>query len=305
MLTSDENTRGVSESYDYDTGAPTTIFEPPRSGVFDAIVRHRWLVILVTVALGVAGYAYGRSKTPIYTASATLQIGEVNPNSPGFLGYVQSAASLATAFSRSVEAEPVLEAVHRETGLLPAQAAERLSSSPIPVSPAFRVIATGPTAASATQLANAAAGAIVTFENQSNSTNPEAASLLHEYRSASFELRGIVARVAQESRHKKGYSEHLARAEAEQNAAEAKLRAIDQAYTNAIVSRGPSSGLVSVIAGATAAHGDRGARAERYALLGLLAGLLAGCLLALGIRRGGRGTQSATLEVPPQEPVLS
>ncbi len=84
------------------------VFEPPSSFVLSAIGRNKLLVCGCAVVAALIGTAYGLSRPRTYTASATLQVGQVNPNSPGFYSYVQSASALATAFSRAISAEPVL-----------------------------------------------------------------------------------------------------------------------------------------------------------------------------------------------------
>src|SRR2546423_11260419 len=126
----------------------------PSGRPFAAIARHKLLVLLCAAGLGAIGAALGSARKGTYTAAATLQVGRVNPNSPGFYGFVQSASDLATAFSRAITAAPVLRAVRAHTGLQPKAAAARLSAEPIPSSPAFRVVASGPTAAAAGRLAN-------------------------------------------------------------------------------------------------------------------------------------------------------
>lgn len=257
------------------------VFEPPDSFALAAIARNKWAVAIVAVVVALAGTAYGLSRHRTYTAAATLQVGQVNPNSPGFFGYVQSAASLATAFSRGIDAEPVLDTVQQQLRIPAADALTRLSAQTIPTSPAFRVIATGSTELAAIKLANITANALITYEGHSNSTNPQAESLLHEYQQASLALRRAVANVTGSSRHTHGYSSALANAESERNAAAVKVRAIGVAYTNAIASRGPSSGLLSLVAGATGASNDHHAKVEKYGLLGLLGGIVAGCLLAM------------------------
>jgi uncharacterized protein involved in exopolysaccharide biosynthesis len=281
------------------------VFDPPEGLVLKAVTRRRKLVVACALLLAVVGLAYGFSQPTTYTTSATLQIGEVNPNSPGFFGYVQSAASLATAFSRAVYAEPVLAQVQHQLGLRPAAAAARLSAAPIPTSPAFRVIATGPTQRAAVELANVASQAVIGYEAQSNSTNPQAESLLGEYRAASLALREAVAKVSEQSKRSHRLSNALAAAEAERTAAGAKLRAIGVAYTDAIASRGPSSGLVSLVAAAVGASDDRHAKIEKYGFIGLLAGIAMGCALAIPIeqRRRRRAPGAPALEPQSHERV--
>lgn len=256
-----------------------SIFEPPESFVLSAILNNKRIVALLAVVLTLVGVGFGILRQTTYTASATLQVGQVNPNSPGFLGYVQSASSLATAFSRSIAAAPVLATVERKLAIGPKEATPRLSAEPIPLAPAFRVIATGDSDSSAIRLANAAAGAVIVYENHSNSSNPQAKSLLEDYRVASLELKQTEARLA--DLESGADPDALAEAEAERAAARVKLRGIDTAYVAAVTSQAPREGLVSLVAGATSASSDRKSKIELYGFLGLLAGLLVGCAAAV------------------------
>ncbi|HXV04542.1 MAG TPA: Wzz/FepE/Etk N-terminal domain-containing protein [Solirubrobacterales bacterium] len=260
-------------------GGPTRIFEPADSLLIRAIARHKALVALAAVALAVVGLGVGMLRPTTYTASATLQVGQVNPNSPGFLGYVQSASSLATAFSRSIAATPVLAKVDRTLGVSATEATSRLSAEPIPLSPAFRVIGTGSSAESAMRLANVAATAVAAYESRANSSNPEARSLLGDYRDASVAVRQAEAEVADLAGQ--GSAAALISAEARRNAAKVKLRAIETAYVSAVAGQAPREGLVSLLAGATSASSDRKSKLELFAFLGLLAGIAAGCAAAV------------------------
>ncbi len=294
MLTAPKITGSTPAALDDADRLIEGVFEPPNSFAMAAIARHKWTVCMIAVVLALIGAGYGLARHRTYTTSATLQVGQVNPNSPGFYGYVQSAASLATAFSRAIDAEPVLNAVEHKLKLTTAQAAARLSSSPIPVSPAFRVIATGPSERAAVELANTASSAIIQYESQSNSTNPEAVLLLHEYQEAAVALRHAVANSARLVHRKRISIDALAEAEGVQNAAGVKLRAIGVAYTNAITSQGPSSGLVSLIAGATTASSDRSSKIELLGFIGLLVGIVVGCAVAMvwERRRAAGGTRA-------------
>jgi hypothetical protein len=256
------------------------LFEPPESFVLSAIAGNKGIVALFAVVLTLVGIGFGVLRQSTYTASATLQVGQVNPNSPGFLGYVQSASSLATAFSRSIAAAPVLATIEHKLGLEPTELTPRLSAEPIPLAPAFRVIATGPSEAGAIRLANAAAGAVLLYENRSNSSNPQANSLLDDYRSASGALRKAEARLA-DLGPSPSDPDALVKAEAEKAAAQVKLKGISTAYIAAVASQAPSQGLVSLVAGATSAADDRKSKIELYGFLGLLAGLIAGCAAAV------------------------
>jgi uncharacterized protein involved in exopolysaccharide biosynthesis len=282
------------------------IFEPPSGVAVRAITRHKLLVCVCTLACAVAGVALGVAHRRTFTSSATLQVGQVNPNSPGFYGYVQSAAALATAFSRAIDAEPVLRAIHDRLALAPTTAIERLSAEPLPSSPAFRVIATGPSRADAVSLANVASSAIIAYEQQSNSANPAAASLLREYHHASLALQRTTARIARLRGGKHALAPAaLQVAEVARSTDAVRLRAIENAYTAAVTSQAPRSGLVSLLAGATGASSDHKSKIELYGLAGLLAGLVAGCLAAVAReRRSERHTIQVRMrdDTPRPEP---
>lgn len=268
------------------------IFERPNSFALRAIGHNKWLVLLCALVLAVAGVGYGLVRQPTYTASATLQVGQVNPNSPGFLGYVQSASALAAAFSRAIAAEPVLDSVERRTGVTASKAAPRLSSEPIPLSPAFRVIATGGSSEGTIALANATAQAIVVYEGHTNSANPQADSLLAEYRRASLAFRKAEARLADIAGEGGDKDAKLA-AEADQSAAKVRLTAIESAYVTTVASQAPRKGLVTVLAGATSATSDKKSKTALYGFIGLIAGLVIGCAAAVGLERWRYGTGAA------------
>ncbi len=280
MLGSPDITDSSPAAFDETEQLLQGVFEPPSSLILSAISRNKLLVLAVAIVCAAIGVLIGAKRPITYTASATLQVGQVNPNSPGFFGYVQSSASLATAFSRSIAAEPVLAAVHHKLKLAPSQAAARLSAAPIPEAPAFRVIATGPTEPTATALANVAASAVIAYVSQSNSTNPEAASLLKEYRDESIHLQNEIKRYQRLFQAKSTPPGALAQTQAERNAAAVKLRAIGAAYTSAVTSQAPRNGLITLLAGATSATNNRSSKIELFGFIGLLAGIIAGTLTA-------------------------
>lgn len=263
------------------------IFDPPGGPFVAALARHKLLITLCALLCAALGLGLGLLRSPTYTGSASLQVGQVNPNSPGFVGYTQSASSLAEVFSRAIYAEPVLKQVEAKTGVPASVAAGRLSAEPIALSPVFRVIATGPSAAGAENLANAASEAVVTYVGKSNSANPQSALLLGQAHAAALDLRKAEAKV----NHIAGSGEgNRLEAEAARNVAQLRLEAISKSYVETVATQAPRKGLVSLVAGATSAESDRHSKAQLYALVGLLLGLLAGGCLALLLerRRSGR-----------------
>jgi len=272
------------------------IFEPPTGFILGAIVRNKLIVGLCAIALALIGIGYALSRSKTYTATATLQVGQVNPNSPGFGSYVQSASALAAVFSHAIDAESVLTTIQQKLKLAQPEAISRLSAEPLPQIPVFRVIATGSTEGGAIQLANVAANAVITYENQSNSTS-QVASLLSAYHEASLSLQRASAKLAEfESLTRNRERETSAKAhgqpkppnssvfvpgKAEVATAAAKVKAIAAAYTAAVSSQAPRSGFVSLLASATGARNNRNSRVEVFGVIGLLAGIVTGCVVAV------------------------
>jgi capsular polysaccharide biosynthesis protein len=287
------------------------IFEPPNGFVLAAIARYKLIVGLCAIALALIGVVYGLSRPKTYTATATLQVGQANPNSPGFGSYVQSSSALATVYSHAIDAEPVLTTIQQKLKLAPSETIARLSSEPLPQIPVFRVIATGSAGAGAIRLANVAAEAIIAYENQSNSAS-QVTSLLNAYHEASLNLQRASAKLAEfESLTQGKEREAGARAhgrskppdssvfvpdKAEVDTAAAKVKAIAAAYTAAVASQAPRTGFVSVLANATSASGNKRSKVEMYGVIGLLAGLVIGCAVAVLFARRRAGSLTASAE---------
>jgi capsular polysaccharide biosynthesis protein len=291
------------------------IFEPPSGLVLTAILRHKLIVFICAILVALAGAAFALHRKGEYTASATVQVGQVNPNSPGFYSYVESAAALATAFSRAVSAEPVLATVQQKLKVSPTRADAKLSAEPIPDSPIFRVAATGESESAAVQLANVTANALIAYESATNSANPEAASLLHEYNSASLAVEHADAKLAEleastreslaakrsQGQHPKVNPNIFAADRAARNTATARLKAIDAAYTAAVTSQAPRTGLLSLLAAATSATSNKKAKVEKLGFIGLLAGIVIGCILAVLRERIHRRRRAAAAELEMRE----
>jgi hypothetical protein len=289
--------------------APLTyrVFEPPSGFVLTAIARNKLLICICAVALAVVGAAYAYSRPKTFSAAATVQVGQVNPNSPGFYSYVESAAALAGAFSRAISAEPVLDTIQQKLKISRADANARLSAESIPLSPVFRVFAEGHTEAEAMQLANVAANAIVAYESETNSANPEASSLLSEYSRASLAVEHAVGKLTELETSLHGHRSSptataLVSDKAAVSTAEAKLKAIDAAYTAAVTSQAPRTGLLSLLAGATSASNARNSKIEEFGFVGLLAGIIIGCALAVARQQRRRRRLLAQVEGQVEEP---
>jgi hypothetical protein len=252
-----------------------------------AISRHKLLIACLGVVVAVAGVGAGLVRQPTYTSSTTLQVGTVNLNSPSFYGFVQSASDIATVFSRSITAAPVLAEIKSKLGLGPSEATRRLSAAPIPISPGFRIIATGSSSGSAINLANTASNAVITYESHAAGTTTAAPEpVLKEYVRAAESLQNAFAVVTQLTRARKagsGEDAAMIRARSALDAARVHATAVGVVYQSALLGAraNPPTGLVSLVAGASTASSDRSAKSELFGFIGLLAGLVAGTVLAI------------------------
>ena len=242
-------------------------------------------MLACAVALAAVGVAGGLARSATYTASSTLQIGKVNPNSPGFYGFVQSASDLATAFSRAITAAPVLSSVQAKLGLSPGVTVTRLAAEPIPNSPAFRVIASGPSAHAAIELANVTSSAVIAYEADANTYSPESKRLLNAYRAASLSLAHAENEV---TRAASAYAQDpstatsaaLENAQAGRSAASLRAQALAGGYQQSAQSA-TTRDLISLLAGAVTAASDRKSKIELLGFVGLLGGLAIGCAIAV------------------------
>ena len=260
-----------------------------QSLLVSAISRYSWLLLFLAVLLAAAGVAVGLKRKPVWTASSTLQVGQINPNSPGFYGFVQSATDLATTFSRQIDADGVLAIIQQKVGLTPTQSIEHLTATPIPDGAAFRVIATGASGEAAIRLANSAASAMISYKSQANSVN-NATSLFRAYRHQATLLEKAKAQ-AQKVQNANATqlavtgaanvsSPALMNAKASVDIAQARANALSAAYTQALQSQ-PTGNLVAPLASALVATSDRNHKIELFGFVGLAAGLLLGGTLAM------------------------
>jgi capsular polysaccharide biosynthesis protein len=279
---------------------PPVRFFPPqesRSLVVEAVSRSKWILMLLALLLAGAGVAVGIKRKPTWTASSTLQVGaNINPNSPGFSSFVQSATSLATTFSREITANDVLARIHRKTKLSTLSIASRLTATPVPDGAAIKVIATGPSMEAAIKLANTAADALVARES-GNNFDSAAPSIYRAYQAQATVLAHAKARLQRLQNTPSqsplaststttsttgGPDPALVQAQADVSSAQARANALSTAYTQAIVAQpSVSTDLLTPLASAVGATSDRNHKIELLGFIGLAAGLLIGGAIAI------------------------
>jgi capsular polysaccharide biosynthesis protein len=255
----------------------------PRMGVLQAMRRSALLVVLPVILLVGGAVAYGMLRSPTYTSEARLNVGGLSLTQQTLAGYTTAVQQLAVAYSRAIDASPVVTPVARRLGLSPVDVASRVSATPVQGSPVIRVRATSKQRAEAQRLADAVAGSLVNYAFKLNSGSTQSKQLLVQFTAASREAEDAGARAQRlkptDPRHKAAkVREAIARLKAQTSGALYQQSLAGQATTN----------LVQRLAPAAPATSDRSAVLQRFLAGALIAGLLIG--VGLAVLRANRVT---------------
>jgi capsular polysaccharide biosynthesis protein len=258
----------------------------PRVEVLSALRRH-WLVAVIPVVVFLAVAAILAVKRPVhYTSTANLSVGHVYVSNPvGIPTIIEATQSLASVYSRAINATTVVQDARRRLGREASSVSGGLSATPIPQSPLIRVSAQSPTSRGAVALANAGAGALAAYINGQVRDNSQTGSLATRYRQASLSYRkaaDISDRLARRYAQDPTAAKKAARDRAAATTDTIALRreALRASYQSA-VQGGISSVGVEVFSPAGVAVNDRGQKLQLLLFVGLLGGLAAGTALAL------------------------
>jgi hypothetical protein len=276
------------------------------------VLSGRGWAIVIAVALGfvVAAIVVGLVRKPTYSAESDMNVGAVNLRVQAQSGYTAGAEALASSYSRVVMSDTIVRPVARELQFAPDVVKKRLTATPVPDEPQFRILATGPTPADAIGLADAATRQIQTYAEQSTTgKGPDStAALLKRYQRLSaravklrdrfFLLNGLVT----QSNVQGATPQQIALAPPKW-----KVRQADIAYRIASL-RAQASGIVyqervaelgeaprvALLGRSIDAKSDRVKILEDLVAVAVLAGLLVGVALGLGSDRVSGRRRRAT-----------
>jgi len=244
--------------------------------VLQAMVRSIPLIILPVILLVGAALAYGLTREPTYTSEARLNVGGLNLTTQTLAGYTTAVQQLAVAYSRAIDATPVITPVAKKLRLPVADVADRISATPIQGSPVIRVRATGNDGAEARRLADAVAGSLVSYAIDLNSGSTQSQRLLRDFKAATRRMEVAGAKAQRVGPKDPSYQalktrEDIARLKAQTAGALYQRSVSGQAMTN----------LVQKLAPAARATNDRNSVLQQFVAGGLIAGLLIGVGLAV------------------------
>ena len=198
--------------------------------------------------------------------------------------------SLADSYSRLATTDEVLQQTAKGLG---GRIDGTLSASPIPQSPIVRVEGTAATNQGALAIARAGAKALVAAVDKLNAEQSKSADeLLKQHNAADLELvaarvtlQGLQAQYTQQQNSGTGAAA-LAALQQQVNAAQAavdgfqvKVNALSAAYSEVFNPSVLNTQVLQVVGNPKATGSDRKSTLQ----LGLIAGLVAGCLLGLGL----------------------
>jgi capsular polysaccharide biosynthesis protein len=243
-------------------------------------LKRSWLLVLICVLACVgAGAAISLLRSPVYKADSQLFVGSFDVRSVAIPGFVTASQQLADAYSRLAASDAVVVPVARQLGLTPAKVRERLSSSNVPGSPVVRITAEGASRRTAVELARAASNETVNQVRVLTARTNEADQLLGRFKIAAAKSQQADARAARLRAQGASQTTILA-AQTDAETAKLGVQTLANLYGEA---RANSGGVAQahVVNAAVTATSDRGAVLQQLALLGAVAGLVAGAGLAV------------------------
>lgn len=287
-------------------------------GALRAILA-RWAVVLLTVLVFVGGAVYfGLERKPTYTATTSLNVGQVDVRVQALQGFVAGASSLAASYSRIATSERIVAPVAKDLGTSRANVARRLSATVVPDSPIFEIIGTGETTGDAVRLANAVTREMQAYVARRSSGDSAAAKLLKAYTAQARKTDSLERRYTRlRNRREQGLrnrreqatgattlesdadegnvptATQVANARVGHQTAELQTQVIGAQYQSRSAETATTAG-VELLKRAFTAESDRDKVLQQLVAIGLVAGLLVGASLALLL--GRRATRRSRIQ---------
>jgi hypothetical protein len=215
-----------------------------------------------------------------------MVVGGIDLTAPGALaGFALATQSLASSYSRAVNAEEVIDDVARRAGTSRGFVRPRITATPVPDSPVFRVEARAATPQRAELLANLTAASLVRYVNALNGGRAaDVGRFFESYQKAARTFqRSVLARQDAEEAFRASSTsarrDAVITARANESAARLRRDALQSNYLTAI---GGRVGVANIqpLTRAVSAKSDRRSRLALYVFVALLAGGLIGTSLA-------------------------
>lgn len=253
-----------------------------RIGVLEAIWWRKWTVMLAVLLFVAAAVAWGLTRNPVYTSSARLSV-QVSATSPVTLpGSITAAESLASTYSRQIDARKVTRLIAKRIGDGGRGYAGKVSAAPVPNSSVMNVSATTDSERTAVELANAAAAAMQRYVQQLRRPQLGSEGLLEQYENLTARFQNVLSQTRELEERTEGSPTPREQAVLEQLRTQEQTltvqrSALQTAYTNA---QRFYTAPLETLRPATMATSDRMSKLQLFIVLGILAGLATGAAFA-------------------------
>lgn len=260
--------------------------EPDPLGPLRPIARRWWLVLIMAVIGVAAGYAVADRRAPVYTATSEINVGRVDVRVQALPGYVAGAESLASAYSRIVESNQILEPVGRQLGISTLEVASRVTASPVPSSPIFRISGAGASPQDAIRVTNAATNQIRHYVSRTSTGQNAVSSLLSRYQKQIAESQALSRRIGRMQTRRTlsippiPTTADISKIKVEQSTAQLRANSLATQYETRDSELSSTAG-VQVLSRPFSAKSDRKSLLQRGIAAGLVGGLAIGALLAV------------------------
>jgi capsular polysaccharide biosynthesis protein len=260
--------------------APAPAMPPAGSPFLRAAARRWWLILLPALALLAVAIFLGLSRAPTYTARTQANVGSIDARTQALPGFVEGAKSLASAYSRFVVSDRIIDATARRVGMSSAEVRRRITATPVPSAPIVTILATGPSGEEARRVADAAMLELSDYVKKLEGASSRSARLLSEYRARTNSANLLQARYdrLRAARQNDSGSVSAARiTEVKTQADTDRLRAqtLGQMYSDARA-RDEGAAEISLLNSATSATSDRNSVLQRLAFVGFFGGAAIG-----------------------------
>ena len=266
-------------------GRSAVALAPERVGVADSARRHWKLIAIPVIVLMLIAVLIAWLRPPEYRAEARLAIGSTSLPSTSLSQAVVGAQSLAAAYSRLIDSQPVHDQAIQNLADFTAARDGILTATPIPEAPIIRVEATGGSAAEAIAFANAGSDALVGYIRGEGRNDRQAAALIDRVEQAVRDVRD--AEALQSSRQAAfnadpttEKSRALDGAVANLEGARLKLETARDVYRESQQGRTTSED-VQILNVAGAATSDRSSTLQQLVFIAVVGGLIIGVALAV------------------------
>lgn len=276
--------------------APAAEAPPAGPGIGRAVARYPLAVALPVSLLLCGALALGLAREPAYKTSTSLYVGKLDVSSQAIPGYVTAATTLASAYSRIAESPQVLAPTAARLHVPYESLAGRVTATPVPESPVFRVTGEAPSEREAVALARTVTSVIGSYVARASTVSGGTGALLVQYRQAVMRAGRLRARVKGlqpgGGRSTTSASE-LENAQVAAQTADLQVQTLGVQYSNSV--QNARGAVLTVLNPATRATSDRQSVLQRLAFIGFFGGLVIGLGLAvlLNNRRAVRTPRKA------------